>query len=111
MRRGATPTFIFELPSEASRFPVIEIVFVQNGEEILTVDRSSLTLDGKEVSFVMSEDQSMSFTPSTNAEIQIRLVAEDGTVLLSEIRSFPVRKKYPEDAIGSSGKGGYHGIS
>lgn len=99
MRRGSTPTFLFSLPAEASRFSVIEIVFVQNGETILTVERDALTLDGNKVSFVMSEEDSMAFAPSINAEIQIRLVTEEGTILISEIRSFPVRPKYPEDAI------------
>jgi hypothetical protein len=97
MRRGTTPTFLFILPADSACFSDIEIVFVQNGMLILTLNRADLTLDGNEVSFVMTEEQSMAFSPSLNGEIQIRLVAQDGTVLISEIRTFPVRKKYPED--------------
>ena len=99
MRRGTTPTFVFVLPTDTACFSDIEIVFVQNGKMILTVDQNDLILDGNEVSFVMSEEQSMAFSPSVNGEIQIRLVAQDGTVLISEIRTFPVRKKYPEDIL------------
>lgn len=99
MRRGTTPTFLFVLPTDSACFSGIEIVFVQDGRIILTVDRADLTLDGNEVSFVMTEEQSMAFSPSINGEIQMRLVAQDGTVLISEIRSFPVRKKYPEDLL------------
>ena len=99
MRRGTTPTFVFVLPADTACFSDIEIVFVQNGKMILTVDQNDLILDGNEASFVMSEEQSMAFSPSVNGEIQIRLVAQDGTVLISEIRTFPVRKKYPEDIL------------
>ncbi len=99
MRRGSTPTFVFTLPADASCFTEIEILFMQDTREVLRVSRPSLTLKGKEVSFVMSEMQSLAFAPSCNAEVQIRLVTEDGKVLISEIRTLPVRKKYPEDAL------------
>ncbi len=99
MRRGSTPTFSFILPANTSVFSNIEILFVQNGTVILTVDQTDLTLDGNEVSFVMTEEQSMAFSPASNGEIQIRLVAQDGTVLISEIRTFPIRKKYSEDLL------------
>ncbi len=99
MRRGSTPTFIFSLPLDTSCLKEIEIFFLQKGQLILTVDRQALSMDGKEVSFMMSEQESMAFASSLPAEIQIRLVTTDGTVWISEIRSFSVRKKYPEDAL------------
>lgn len=99
MRRGSTPTFVFTLPADSSCFSAITIVFVQDGREVMAVERPSLTLNGKEVSFVMSEEQSLAFAPSCRAEIQMRLVTQDGAVLISGIRTLPIRKKYPEDAI------------
>ena len=99
MRRGSTPTFVFTLPIDSSYFSAITIVFVQDGREVMAVERPSLTLNGKDISFVMSEEQSLAFAPSRNAEIQIRLVTPDGTVLVSDIRTLPIRKKYPEDAL------------
>lgn len=99
MRRGSTPTFVFSLPADAACFTEIEILFMQDTREVLRVSRPSLTLKGKEVSFVMTEEQSLAFAPSRIAEIQIRLATPDGMVLISEIRTLPIRKKYPEDAI------------
>ncbi len=99
MRRGSTPTFCFRLPEKASFFSEIDIIFVQNGKEILQVDKSRLTEEDQEVSFTMTVEESLSFAPSLTAELQLRLVDTEGNVWISEIRTFTVRKKYPEDRV------------
>lgn len=92
MIRGSTPSFSFVLPSDASCYSTIDIHFVQNGNTVLSVSKESLTLNGNEVSFTMSEADSLKFSDSVPAEIQLRLVSADGTVLVSEIRKIAVRK-------------------
>ena len=57
--------------------------------------KDSLTLSGNEVSFTMSEAESLKFTASVPAEIQIRLVSGEGKIFISEIRRIAVLKKYP----------------
>ncbi len=99
MRRGTTPTFFFELPADATHFLTVEIVFVQDGKTVLTVDRSRLTANGRQVSFRMTEEETLSFLPEVNAELQLRLITEEGQVLVSDIRTCPIRKKYPEDLL------------
>ncbi len=95
MRRGSTPTFCFTLPKEAESFSDIRITFVQNGTSILTAEKNELELRGKDALYLMSEENSLKFSDGQNAELQIRLVSSDGTVLLSEIKQFAVRKKHP----------------
>lgn len=74
MTRGSTPTFVFTLPSDTSVYSDIDIYFSQNGSVILDVTQAALTLSGNEVSFTMTEEESLKFTASVPAEIQIRLV-------------------------------------
>ena len=95
MTRGSTPTFIFTLPADVSVYTGIDIYFAQNGEVILDRDITSLTLSGNEVSFTMSEAESLKFAACVPAEIQIRLVTGDGKIFISEIRRIAVLKKYP----------------
>ncbi len=98
MIRGSTPTFCFVLPMTASHFSTIDVIFVQNGSEILSIGKDAMTLNGNELSFRINESDSLRFAASSDAACQIRLTTEDGTVLLSEIRRIPIRKKFPEDA-------------
>ncbi|MBQ7125112.1 MAG: hypothetical protein IJO00_01980 [Clostridia bacterium] len=98
MTRGSTPTFSFILPAHTSLFNEIEIFFVQNDSTVLTVTKNELDLKDYEVSFFMTEENSLKFEASVPAEIQIRLVTNDGVILVSEIRRIAIRKKYPVDA-------------
>lgn len=95
MTRGSTPTFVFTLPSDTSVYSDIDIYFAQNGSVILDVTQAALTLSGNEVSFTMTEEESLKFTASVPAEIQIRLVTRDGRIFISEIRRIAVLKRYP----------------
>lgn len=95
MTRGSTPTFVFTLPSDTSVYSDIDIYFSQNGSVILDVTQAALTLSGNEVSFTMTEEESLKFTASVPAEIQIRLVTRDGRIFISEIRRIAVLKRYP----------------
>lgn len=97
MTRGSTPTFVFTLPSDTSVYSDIDIdiYFAQNGSVILDVTQAALTLSGNEVSFTMTEEESLKFTASVPAEIQIRLVTKDGRIFISEIRRIAVLKRYP----------------
>lgn len=95
MTRGSTPTFIFALPADSAVYTAIDIYFVQNGSVVLDKQKGELTASGNEVSFTMSEAESLKFTASVPAEIQIRLVTGEGRILISEIRKLAVLKKYP----------------
>lgn len=69
MTRGSTPTFVFTLPADVSSYTDIDIYFAQNGSVVLDRAKDSLTLSGNEVSFTMSEAESLKFTASVPAEI------------------------------------------
>jgi len=99
MRRGSTPTFRFRLPAKAFAFSEITVIFAQDGKEVLSVGKDRLSEDGQEVFFTMTEEETMAFTSSCSAELQLRLEDTEGSVWISETRPFSVRKKYPEDLI------------
>ena len=99
MRRGSTPTFVCCLPSAASHYCEIELIFVQDGKEILKIGKNRMSAEQNEVSFTMTVTETMTFAPAVPAEMQLRLVDLDGAVWVSDIRTVTVRKKYPEDAV------------
>jgi hypothetical protein len=74
-------------------------VFVQHGIELLRFEKEDMVLTDSEASFTLSVEDTMRFSPSIPAELQLRAESEDGKVTVSDIRTIAVRKKYPEDAL------------
>lgn len=98
MVRGSTPTFTVLLPIDVSNLSSLVFNFVQDGSRILSFGLERLATNGKEVSFVLSEEETLAFSADSMAEMQIKLETVYGEIMLSDIRKILVKKKYPEDA-------------
>ena len=97
MRRGSTPTFTVNMPAHSSCFSDVTVVFVQNGNVILTIGNEDLSFDGYSLTFTLSEEQSFMFEAGHIAELQLRAQTTLGQVLVSDIKQIAIMKKYPED--------------
>ncbi len=91
MRHTTTPTFVCSLPADCSNFEIIEAYFAQKGRVILKISKDSMLMNGKEVEFTLSTIQTSLFSVGVVAELQMRLVTDDGKVLVSDIRHVTVR--------------------
>lgn len=90
MIRGTTPTHSFTLPSAASNYSDILISYVQNGKIILEKHKNDLVIQGSTVSFKMTGEEANLFAPS-EAKVQIKTIASDGTIKASNIIHFGVQ--------------------
>lgn len=97
MRRGSTPTFRVNMPAHSSCFSDVTVVFVQNGNVILTIEHDFLTFEDYVLTFTLTEEQSFMFEAGHIAELQLRAVTTLGQVLVSDIKQIAIMKKYPED--------------
>lgn len=98
MIRGSTPTFTCVFPTDASYFTDIKAIFTQAVGINTEIPFSRMTVSCEEVSFTLTEEESSLFVPGV-IELQLRAVAPDGTVLMSDIRRVTVRRMLPQDAL------------
>lgn len=89
MKRATTPTHTFTLPDNASTYQDIHITYAQRGEKVLEKNKANLTIDGKVVSFTMTQAEANLFAPR-EAEVQVRVRLTDGNVFASQIIPFNV---------------------
>ena len=99
MIRGSTPTFTCSLPADASLFVEIEVIFVQDGKEMIRLTKKDLTAaEGRGITFSLGEEQTLAFAAGVTAELQLRLVTSEGEIFLSLPKRLAVRRRISEDA-------------
>ena len=100
MIRGSTPTFTLSLPTDPSVFVSAEATFVQDGRCLLvkTTGEMAGNAADRTLSFALSESETLLFAAGSVAELQLRLVTEDGQILLSYPKRLAVGRRLPEDA-------------
>ncbi len=99
MVKGTTPTIIFRLPVARDSITFAEAFILQSGNDMICIEEERMTFDDTTVSFKLEDWETMSFVPGINAEVQLTVATSDGSILVSDIKKIPVRKKYPEDAV------------
>ena len=97
MVKGSTPTFTLKLPVHSDMITYFDVIFVQENEHSLSVDKDRMTFDGYYASFTLEDWETLEFAPGVVAELQFTFGTKDGSVYVSDIRKVAVKKKYPED--------------
>ena len=85
MRRGTTPTIIFNLPFDVSTVRNVEVYFAQNDELLVTKGRSDCVLSGKTLAVTLTQEETLSFDNDEKLEVQARFVFTDGSVDATDI--------------------------
>lgn len=84
MRRGTTPTHTFVLPFNVEAVQAVQVIYRQDGENILVLEKEDCTMSGKVVSVRLTQEDTFAFKDDTNVEIQIRVLTEDGEAMASD---------------------------
>ena len=99
MRRGTTPTHSFVLPFNAESVQAVQIIYRQNGENVLILDKDDCTLSENTVSVQLSQEDTFAFDESANVEIQIRVLTVEGEALASDIMCIRCDRCLSEDIL------------
>lgn len=83
MIRGTTPTLTYTLPFEIYAIKNIWITFSQNGVEIFTIDKNRCFINGKFVTVMLSQEETLRLTPNSYVDMQIRILSNDDVALAS----------------------------
>lgn len=85
MIRGTTPTHIFKLPFDTNLIKCCKIIYSQNNEKILEKETSDCALEAKEIIVKLSQEETFLFDCHYLVDIQVRILAKDGSAIASKI--------------------------
>lgn len=97
MRKGTTPTHTFTLPIEAEALLSVRIIYSQNGNVVLT--RNDATLEGNTATVKLTQEETLSFSSGSRAEIQVRALTAGGDALASDVISVHVDKLLENEVL------------
>ncbi len=80
---GTTPTHIFEIPFDTAIVKEALVVYVQGGSEIVRKETDDCSMEGKQIGVELTQEETLSFNPNMNVEIQIRVLTTEGVAYAS----------------------------
>lgn len=100
MIRGTTPTHTFEIPLEVSYIADLRLSYAQGGEELITKNKTDVTLEGQTITVKLTQEETLKFDHSKSvAHVQLRVKTTDGVVLSSRIMNFNVFETLNVDTL------------
>ena len=85
MRRGTTPTLIFDLPFDTSMITEAWVTVAQGGENVIDKTTVDCVFEGNSISVKLTQAETLALNSSTRTEIQLRVRTVDGDALASDI--------------------------
>lgn len=85
--RGATPTHTFKLPDEVDTSAIknLTITYNQYGETIIKLDKDKVQIGEHDIQYMLSQSDTLKFAAGGDVEIQVKIMLNVGTVLVSQI--------------------------
>lgn len=102
MIKGTTPTIQYNLPFESGLIKKAEIVvkYVDANKETLIVKQlEDCVLGDKSISAKLTQEETILLPAPSFAEVQLRVVTTDGTILATEPEKVTVKRLLKEDVI------------
>lgn len=84
MYRGTTPLIRFTLPVDSGTLKSCSVAFAQNGRLVLEKTLEEANKDGRNLSFGLSQEETLTLNSNFPCEIQLRAVI-GGTAFASKI--------------------------
>ena len=78
-----TPTHTFKLPIELTSKAKIRLTYKQDDKIVITKKTEDFVLDGEIISCKLSQDETLSLDHNKKVKIQLHVLTEEGTALIS----------------------------
>lgn len=92
MIRGTTPRQVFTFDQSIEGFRDISITYVYNGKILIQKRIEDVSINGNEVSYILTQEETMLFAPNSIIEIQIKGKDGNDMVVASKVYKLPVHK-------------------
>lgn len=85
MRRGTTPTHIFETDIDLTDVEVMYITYTQHNKPVLTKELDDITVEPDKVTVTLTQEDTLRFCSNDYVSIQIRARFPDDSAIASEV--------------------------
>lgn len=85
MRRGTTPTHIFETSIDLTQAQIIFITYQQGDKTVVEKTIEDITVEPDKLTVTLTQAETLEFDRHKNVRIQCRAKFEDGTAIASDI--------------------------
>ncbi len=100
MVQGTTPTFTLTLPNTVDLEEASHVYFtMRQGSAIVTIDQSDMDLEGNVAIVYLSQSDTIRFSRSTDAEIQLNWTYSDGSRACTDIVKIPILENLLKEVI------------
>lgn len=91
MYRATTPTYIFKLPFSTNLVKTVQITYQQFSKTVFQKTETDCMMTDTEIKLTLTQEETLLFSHTCRAEVQLRVVTTEGQVLASKI--FEVKPK------------------
>lgn len=99
MVRGSTPTHRFGLPFETDIISDVIIAYAQRDEVIFKKEKDSCTFEGNNIYVDLKQAETLKLVGDEMLQIQLKVLTNEGKILVSNIITEKVDKLLIEDVI------------
>lgn len=99
MRRGTTPTHIFNTSTDLSDAEIIFVTYEQNGKQVIEKTKADVTFGQMQMQVKLTQEETLGFDIKAPVEIQIRAKFADGSAIASNIMRTSAQKILKEGEI------------
>ena len=99
MRRGTTPTNIFNANIDLTGATAIYVTYQQYNKTVIEKTIDDVTIDGEVISVPLTQIETLNLIPDVPVRIQVRAVLQDGNRVTSNILSTNVETVLKEGEI------------
>ena len=96
---GTTPTHTFNVPLLASEIAEVRVLYSQNDKLLITKNTSDCTIQDKQISVTLTQEDTFLFDAKEFVEIQIRVLTPGGNALGSIPETVGVTKCLSTEVI------------
>ncbi len=99
MIRGTTPTHTFQIPFSTNLLNEIRITYAQGNSVIVEKKTEDCILDDMNITVRLTQEETMSFSERKTAEVQLRVLLNDGNVLATPVLRLDVGELLKDEII------------
>lgn len=99
MVRGTTPTHTWELPFDASMAKRVRVIYGQNNKVLFVKEKDECEIEGNIIKVTLSQEETFMFDSRYYAQLQIRVLFEDGSTVSTNISEIVVGETLEEEVM------------
>lgn len=99
MTRGSTPTHTFTLPYSVDTAKSLRITYSQGDLVKVSKQKSDCEIESNKVIVKLSQKETLGFFSGMDAEVQLKILLADDTVVISNICKFYVSEDLDGEVI------------